>query len=249
MLVELTRPVGHDLVDLGAPLQPCRGRAVARIADQILATHRLEQAVPMLRTGSARVDIDVVVRSAALARVDADRRLATPPDGSRADARRRLTVGAIHVGEGIAYVVHDRVLHPDHKMLALASAQASDVGGEDRYRHHHAGAGVADCGARLAGFSVLFAGDRHQSAARLRDHIEGEVLFEWAAGAETLDLAVDDRRIDGLDRLVTEAEALYGTGSEVLDHHVGAFDEALDELEPARVLKVDCGRTLIRIVL
>src|SRR5262245_17845854 len=112
VLVELTRPVGHDLVDLGTPFEPCRGRAVARITDQILATHRLEQAVPMLRTGSARVDIDVVVRSAALARVDADRRLATP-DGSRADAWRRLTVAAIHVGEGVAYVVHDRVLHAD----------------------------------------------------------------------------------------------------------------------------------------
>src|SRR5207253_1020049 len=157
------------------------------------------------RTGSARVDIyDVVVRSAALARVDADRRLAAP-DGSRADARRRLAVAAIPVGEGVADVVNDRVLHSDHKMLALASAQASDVGGED--------------------------------------------LLERAAGAETLDLAVDDRRIDRLDRLVTEAEALYRTGSEVLDHHVGAFDEALDELESARVLQVYCGRTLVRVVL
>src|SRR5215510_13399154 len=108
VLIELTRPVGHDLVDLGAPLQPRRGRAVARITDQLLATHRLEQAVPMLRTGSARVDIDVVVRSAALARVDADRRLAAP-DGSRANTRRRLTIAAIHVSEGVAYVVNDRV--------------------------------------------------------------------------------------------------------------------------------------------
>ena len=101
----------------------------------------------------------------------------------------------------------------------------------------------------LAGFSVLFAGDRHQPAARLRDHIEGEVLLERAAGAEALDLAVDDRRIDRLDHLVTEAEALYRTGSEVLDHHVGAFDQALDELEPARVLQVDGDRTLVRVVL
>src|SRR5215470_19943830 len=90
-LVELARPVGHDLVDLGAPLEPRRGRAVARITDQILATHRLEQAVPVLRTGSPRVDIDVVVRSTALARVDADRRLAAS-HGSRAYARRRPTV-------------------------------------------------------------------------------------------------------------------------------------------------------------
>ena len=55
--------------------------------------------------------------------------------------------------------------------------------------------------------------------------------------------------LTAFDRLVTEAEALYRTGSEILDHHVGAFDEALDELEPARVLQVDCGRTLVRVVL
>src|SRR6516162_2022612 len=112
----------------------------------------------MLRTGSARVDIDVVVWSATLARVNADRRLAAS-DSSRADARRRLAAAAIHVGEGVADVVHDGVLHAHYKMLALASAQGSDVGGEDRYRHHHAGAGIADGGTRLAGFSVLFAGD------------------------------------------------------------------------------------------
>src|SRR5262249_41806189 len=134
-------------------------------------------------------------------------------------------------------------------MLALAGAQASDVGGEDRYRHHHAGAGIADCGSGLAGLSILFTGDRHQPTAGLCDHIEGEVLLEWAAGAETLNLAIDDRRVDRLDRLVTETETLYRTGSEVLDHHVGAFDEALDELEAARVLEVDCGRTLVRVVL
>src|SRR5262249_12481100 len=104
-------------------------------------------------------------------------------------------------------------------------------------------------GTRLAGFSVLLAGDRHQPAARLRNHIKGEVLLERAAGAETLDLAVDDRWIDHLDRLVTEAEALYRTRSEVLDHYVAAFGGSLDELEPARVLQIDRGRTLVRVVL
>src|SRR5262245_29951232 len=158
VFVQLTRPIRHNVVDLGTSLEPRRGRAVARITDQILATHRLEQAVPMLRTGSTRVDIDVVVRSAALARGATDRRLPAP-DGSRADARCRLAVAAIHVGERVADVVHDGVLHTDHKMLTLARAQAPDIGREDRYRHHHAGARVADGGARLARLSVLLAGD------------------------------------------------------------------------------------------
>ncbi len=134
-------------------------------------------------------------------------------------------------------------------MLALAGAQAADVGGKNRDRHHHAGAGIADGGACLARLPVLLAGDRHQSAGRLRDHVEGEVLLERAAGAEPLDLAVDDRRIDGLDRRVAKAEAIDRARSEVLDHHVGASGQALDELQPARVLQVDGGRTLIGIVL
>src|SRR5215467_13582017 len=112
----------------------------------------------MLRTGSPRVDIDIVVRSTALARVDADRRLPAS-HGSRANAGRRLAVAAIHVGKGVADVVHDGILHTDHKTLALASTQASDVGGEDRYRHYHAGASIANGGARLAWLSFLLASD------------------------------------------------------------------------------------------
>ena len=86
------------------------GSGVARIADQILAAHHLQQAVPVLGVGAAGVDVDVVVRPAALARIDADRRVAAA-DRLRSGARRRLAVGPLHVGERVADVVQDRVLH------------------------------------------------------------------------------------------------------------------------------------------
>jgi len=75
------------IIRLGAPLGTRRGRAVARITDEIVAAHRLDETVPMFGAGAAGVDIDIVVRSAPLARIDADRRLAAA-NGPRPGARR-----------------------------------------------------------------------------------------------------------------------------------------------------------------
>src|ERR1043166_8092432 len=134
-------------------------------------------------------------------------------------------------------------------MLALPGALLADVGGENRDRHQHAGAGVADGGAGPARRAVFLAGDRHGAAGRLRDHVEGEVLLERAAFAEALHLAIDDRRVDRLDHVVAEPEALDRAGREILDHHVGLAREALDEIEAARVLEIHRGRALVGIIL
>ena len=65
--------------------------------------------------------------------------------------------------------------------------------------------------------AVFFAGDAHQSAGGLRDHVESEILLERAACAETLHLAVDDRGIDRPDDVGAEAQPLDRARGEVLE--------------------------------
>jgi hypothetical protein len=77
VLVVLDGPRRDQRIDLGLPVVAQRGRLVARVADQILAADDLEEALPMLGIGAAGVDVDVVVRAAALALEDAARRIAT----------------------------------------------------------------------------------------------------------------------------------------------------------------------------
>ena len=50
-----------------------------------------------------------------------------------------------------------------------------------RDRHQHAGAGVAERGARLDRRAVAVAGDAGRAAGGLRDHVEGEAFLVRAA--------------------------------------------------------------------
>ena len=77
----------------------------------------------------------------------------------------------------------------------------------------HAGAGVAERRAGLERRPVGLAGDAHRAARSLRDHVEGEVFLVGAALAKTLDLGIDDARVDGADRLVAEPQPLDRAGA------------------------------------
>ena len=77
----LAGPGGDDLVDLGGALAARRTGVVARIADQILAADDLQQPRPMFGIGAAGEDIDIIVRSAGLARVQAPRARAARSTG------------------------------------------------------------------------------------------------------------------------------------------------------------------------
>src|SRR5262245_29906878 len=72
-LFVLTRPGGDHRIDLGLVLKARRCGFEARIADQILASDHFEQPLPMHWIGAAGIDIEVVVRTARLTRIDAAR--------------------------------------------------------------------------------------------------------------------------------------------------------------------------------
>jgi hypothetical protein len=92
---------------------------------------------------------------------------------------------------------------------------------QDRDREQHAGAGVAEGRARLAGAPRALAGDAHHAAGGLRDHVEGQVVLVRAALAEALDLGVDQARVERVQHLPAETQTLDRARRHVLDEDVG----------------------------
>src|SRR2546425_10806357 len=112
------RSGGDHRVDLGLVLKARRCGVEARIADQILASDHFEQPAPMRRIGAASINIEVVVRTSGLARIDAaGRREAGDHLGTIALCRR--AVGRLG-GKRHADILQHGVLHGDLDALALA---------------------------------------------------------------------------------------------------------------------------------
>ena len=85
----------------------------------------------------------------------------------------------------------------------------------------------------------MLAGNAHDAAGRLRDHVEGQRVLVGSAGAKALHLRVDDARVDSADHVVAEPQPLNGARREILHHDVGTLRHVLDELEPVLGLQVD----------
>ena len=241
-------PGGDDLVDLCPALGARRLGVITRVAAQILAADDLEQALPVLGVGTAAEDVDVVVGSAGLAWIESTRRQPAGgrPAASVAHDRLAAELGA---GERHAHVVQHRILHRHLQEAALPGLGALVERAQDADRHQHAGAGVAEGGSRLHRRPSSFAGNAERAARGLRDHVECEALLVRAAGAEALDLAIDDAGVDLLDLVIAQAQPLDGAGRHVLDGDIGLLQQTADDLEPARRLEVQGHRFLVGVEL
>ena len=144
--------------------------------------------------------------------------------------------------------MHDRILHRHLQLLALAGARAVEQRADDAERHQHAGAGVADRRAGLDRPPARLAGDAHRAARGLRDRVEREPLLVRAAGAEALDLGVDDAGIDRADDIVAEPQPLDRAGREILGEDIGLLHHLLDQRQPALGFQVDGERALVGVV-
>src|ERR1700738_2758950 len=137
VLRALAGPGRDDLVDLGLAFHAGIGSLVARIADEVLAPDKFQQARPMLGIGTAGRQVNVIVGAAGLAWVDATGRVI----GGRTP-RRRLA-GARPGDEPATAVMHDRILHRYLQPSALPGARPIDHRAGDAECHRNAGAGCA----------------------------------------------------------------------------------------------------------
>src|SRR5579875_546964 len=238
-------PFGDHGVDLMAVLEALLRAVEARIADQILASDDLEEPLPVLGIGPGSVDVAVVVRTAALARIDLGGRVRAH-DALVAHARRGMAPQILG-GIGDAAVIDDAFLHRHLDVLALAGELPLIERGQDADRAMQPGAGVADRQTGLDRPAVGLAGDRHRPAGRLRDHVEGEIVPVRPVIAEALDLGIDDPGIDLSDLVVAEAEPLDDPGREIFDKDVGLLDQPADQRAPLFMLLIGGHAALVRV--
>ena len=162
---------------------------------------------------------------------------------------QRLCVGML-VHDALADR-EDRVDHADIDELPLAGL----VGAEDR-RDDAEGArdrrhDVADAGADLHRRILVRAGDGHDAAHRLADHVVGREVrvgtLARAHVAEAADRGIDQLRVAGVQRFVAEAEAIHDAAAVVLHHRIGIVAELQDQFASRRRLEVDADRLLVAV--
>ena len=144
------------------------------------------------------------------------------------------------VGEHADHRVHQR--HVD--VAALAGVLALLQRGADRQRRIDAGEHVREGDAKPRRLAVRIAGDVHDAAHALHQQIVAGAGLVRAVLAEAGDRAVDQPRVLRRQALVVEAVLGEPAELEILDHHVGARRELLDDALAVRRLEVDRDRAL-----
>src|SRR5665213_1832808 len=120
------------------------------------------------------------------------------------------------------------VKQTDVDMLALAAIDLAVIErGEDADRGVHAGHvvddGRTDLHRALARLAVDMASDAHQAAHRLQDRVIAGAARIRPGLPKAGHRAIDDARVDRLDRIVVQPVALEITDLVVLHHHVAVF--------------------------
>ena len=98
---------------------------------------------------------------------------------------------------------------------------------------------VRDGGARLGGGAVREAGQVHEPRDRLGDGVVALEARVGAALAVAGDGAVDEPGVAFFERLVVDLEPFRHAHREVLDEHVGLIHQAVEQLQPARLLEIE----------
>ena len=118
-------------------------------------------------------------------------------------------------------------------------------GEQDALAQEHAGGGVGDGDADAHRAMPGFAGDRHQAAHALHDLVDAGARRVRAVLTEARDGCQDDARVDRLQLLVGEAEALLHRGAEIFHHDVGAGDQPGQHFGAGRRLQIEAQAALV----
>ena len=213
----------------------CGAVGIARVVEKLRRLDGLAEALPDGLAG--RGNVDVAVRRLEHAGRDAGRMVVA---GLRRhllfqQPARRLEIQHENL------CLQQRRLHP----LALAGHFAFQQRGQDAQGARQPGAQVGNghAGAHrpLAGQP----GDGHQPAHALRDLVEARAAVIRPVLAESGNAAVNQTRVDRVERLVIHPQAVLDVRTVVLHHHVGFFDQSLEQLQPLRRLQVQGDAFLV----
>ena len=240
----LLRPLPCPLLDLVVQLlhmleARLLGRE-ARVCEHVRAVERGAERVPHARGDDHQVD--VIVGSEGLARVDIRRRAGAIP------LPMRGLLGAVAVvRDHRAHEVGGRLLHRQLDELPLSRAQLLHVGRRDRERHLHTRPAVADREARTHRRPVGLAGDGEGGGRGQRNHVVALEVRVRPAEAEALDAPVDEARVQLVQHVVVDVEPLDHAGAVVLDEHIEVGHEPQEQLAPFARLEIECDAAFVRV--
>jgi hypothetical protein len=130
-------------------------------------------------------------------------------------------------------------------MLPLAGLLALEQRHHDTHGAEQAGAEIGDRDADAHRPLSRQAGHRHQATHALRDLIEPRAARIGPVLTEPRNAPEDDLRVHLLEVLIVDLQPLLHVRPEVLDHHVGLLDHALEGREPLRRLQVQRDGALV----
>ncbi len=169
------------------------------------------------------------------------REVVVPHRGRRMAGDEKVRDDPTHRREGA-------IEHRNVDERALAGGAAAD----QRARHGECSGNSSDrVGDRITDAkrcAVLVAGDAHDARQALDDLVVRGRVLQRAFLPVPGDRAVDQRRIDLGELLVSQPEATHHAGPEVLDQHVGVADEPSQDVATAIRLQIDRDRLLAAVL-
>ncbi len=127
------------------------------------------------------------------------------------------------------------------------AALARQQGGLDRVRRVQAGQQVDDGHAQLHRRAVGLPRDAHQAPRRLHGEVVARPRSQGAHRPVARDAAVDERRIEGVQRVVVDAPGGGSALAVVLDQDVGAGRQAVQGGPALRLLQVEHQASLVAV--
>ena len=163
-----------------------------------------------------------------------------------ADLLRHLVVDQPTRGLEVHEADHrleQRRAHP----LATTGAVARDERGEHPLSEERARRGVGDRDADARRSGTRRSGHAHHAAEALCDLVDTGTLRVRAVLAEAGDARVHETRVHRQQRLGIDAQVVLHRGPEVLDQHVGPFDQPQQHAAPVVGREVEQDRPLVAV--
>ena len=126
-------------------------------------------------------------------------------------------------------------------VLALVECGQHPMRGEDAASH------IAYGGAHAHGLPAERTGIAHDAAQGLHHQVKGRAIFAWPCVAVARDGTRNNPRVDLLERLIVDAQALQDTGTKVIVDDVRPPHQLVEDLQASRALQVQ-GHALLTAV-
>src|SRR6202034_741850 len=172
----------------------------------------------------------------------------TVPSAIRAQWReaRNAEPGALRHSKAFEYVERLARNHHGHyaehrNVYVLADSRAARLHQRGQYPDYaeQRSAHIRDRNADADRGIALRAGGHHESAERLDDGVHGFSGARFPVAPEARERAIDNARIDLARVLVSGAEAVHRAAAEILEDHIGAAHQVIEDLARLGVLEIE----------